>query len=73
MAAPGAAFADQPGRPAGTITPLLTREASRRPPDGTLRAALYGHAFNPRRRSGALDPVTASALAWLERACLPAS
>ena len=37
-----------------------------------LRAALYGYAFNPqRRRSGAPDPGTASALAWLERASLP--
>jgi hypothetical protein len=40
-----------------TITPLLTRETSRRPPDQRLRAALYGYAFNPqRRRSGAPDP-----------------
>ncbi len=55
-----------------TITPLLTRETSRRPPDQTLRAALYGYAFNPqRRRSGVPDPGTASALAWLERASLP--
>ena len=44
-----------------TVTPLLTRETGRRPPDRTLRAALYGHAFNPSRRSR--DPVTASALA----------
>ena len=55
-----------------TITPLLTRETSRRPPGQMLRAALYGYAFNPqRRRSGAPDPGTASALAWLERASLP--
>ena len=55
-----------------TITSLLTRETSRRPPDQMLRAALYGYAFNPqRRRSGAPDPGTASALAWLERASLP--
>ena len=57
-----------------TVTPLLTREACRRPPGSTLRAALYGHAFNPpQRRSRALDPVTATALAWLERASLPVS
>ena len=34
-----------------TVTPLLTRETGRRPPDRTLCAALYGHAFNPSRRS----------------------
>jgi integrase len=56
-----------------TVTSLLTREADRRPPTGILRAALYGHAFNARRRSGAPDPPTASALAWLERASLPVS
>ena len=44
-----------------TVTPLLTRETGRRPPGSTLRAALYGHAFNPRqRRCHALDPVTAA-------------
>ncbi|HYB49042.1 MAG TPA: hypothetical protein VED20_17080 [Streptosporangiaceae bacterium] len=32
---------------------------------------MYGHAFNPPRRSRAPDPGTASALAWLERASLP--
>jgi len=57
-----------------TITPLLPRETGRRPPDQTLRAALYGYAFNPQqRRSRAPDPDTASALAWLERASLPVS
>ena len=57
-----------------TITPLLTRETSRRPPDQTLRAALYGYAFSPqRRRSGMPDPGTTSALDWLERASLPVS
>ena len=56
-----------------TITPLLARETSRRPPAGILRAALYGHAFNARRRSGAPGPDTASALAWAERASLPLS
>jgi len=54
-----------------TVTPLLTRDTGRRPPPGRLRAALYGHAFNPPRRSRAPDPGTASALAWLERASLP--
>ena len=57
-----------------TVTPLLTREAGRRPPGQILRAALYGHAFNPqRRRCGAPGPDTASALAWVERASLPLS
>jgi integrase len=56
-----------------TVTPLLTRETGRRPPAQTLRAALYGHAFNPPLRSRAPDPGTASALAWLERASLPVS
>jgi len=39
-----------------TVTSLLTREAGRRPPAQILRAALYGHAFNARRRSGAPAP-----------------
>jgi integrase len=57
-----------------TITPLLTRETGRRPPDQTLRAALYAYAFNPQQlRSRAPDPGTASTLAWLERASLPVS
>jgi hypothetical protein len=41
-----------------TVTPLLTREAGRRPPAPALRAALYGHAFNARRRCGAPGPET---------------
>jgi integrase len=56
-----------------TVTPLLTRETGCRPPDGTLRAALYGYAFNVPRRSRAPDPVTVSTLAWLERVSLPVS
>jgi integrase len=56
-----------------TITPLLIRETGRRPPAGRLRAALYGHAFNARRRCRAPAPDTASALAWVERASLPVS
>ncbi len=55
-----------------TVTPLLTRETSRRPPTSRLRAALYGYAFNAQqRRSRVPDPATASTLAWLERASLP--
>jgi integrase len=56
-----------------TITALLTRETGRRPPAQILRAALCGHAFNARRRCRAPGPDTASALAWVERACLPVS
>ncbi len=53
-----------------SVTPELTRPTARRPPIRTLRAALYGHAFNPHRRNATLDRATASALAWLERASL---
>jgi hypothetical protein len=56
-----------------TVTPLLTRETSRTPPPGRLRAALYCYAFNPPRRSCPPDPGTASALAWVERTSLPVS
>jgi integrase len=55
-----------------TLTPLLTRETGRMPSASRLRAALYGHAFNPQqRRSGAPDLVTAAVLGWLEHASLP--
>ena len=56
-----------------TVTPLLTKTTSRRPPARTLRAALYGYALSPPRRSRAPEPATASALAWLERNSLPVS
>ncbi len=56
-----------------TVTPLLTKTTSRRPPARMLRAALYGYAFSPPRRSRAPEPATASALAWLERNSLPVS
>ena len=55
-----------------TVTPLLT-QGQAAPPAQTLRAALYGHAFNARRRCGARGPDTASALAWVEQASLPVS
>ena len=70
---PAAAFAGQPGRRAGH------RHAAADPGNWprrrleTLRAALYGHAFNPRRRCRAPGPDTAGALAWVERASLPVS
>jgi hypothetical protein len=56
-----------------TVTPLLTKTTSRRSPARMLRAALYGYAFSPLRRSRAPEPATASVLAWLERNSLPVS
>jgi integrase len=54
-----------------TVTPELTRPTANRPPAGMLRAALYGHAFNPHRRHATVDLATVKALGWLERASLP--
>ena len=54
-----------------TVTPALIRPTSGRPSARTLRAALYGHAFNPARRAAATDPAVAGALGWLARASLP--
>ena len=54
-----------------TVTPALTRATGKRPPAQVLRAALYGHAFNPQHQTRGPDPATAAALAWLERASLP--
>ena len=73
MAAPGAASAGQPGRRAGHRYAAADPGTGRRPPAGILRAVLYGHAFNARRRCRAPGPDTASALAWVERASLPVS
>jgi hypothetical protein len=56
-----------------TVAPALTKPTGRRPADRALRAALYGHTFNPSRRTAALDPDVARALTWLERASLPIS
>jgi hypothetical protein len=73
MAAPGAAFAGQPGRRAGHRH-LGAHQASLRAAAGrTLRAALYRHAFNPTRRATTTDPAVARALGWLARASLPAT
>jgi integrase len=55
-----------------TLTPALTKATARRPPARTLRAALYGHAFNPQVRAATPDAATVKALAWLERASLAA-
>ena len=41
-----------------TLTPALTKATARRPPARTLRAALYGHAFNPQMRATTPDPAT---------------
>jgi hypothetical protein len=56
-----------------TVTPLLTGETHRRPPSSTLRAALYGYAFNAQRHSRTPEPDIASTLAWLARTSLPVS
>ena len=54
-----------------TVTPALTGPVAGRPSARTLRAALYGHVFNPQRRAGPIDPTGARALGWLARASLP--
>ena len=54
-----------------TVTPALTGLTAWRPPARALRAALYGHAFNPQRRADTMDPAAARALAWLQQASLP--
>ena len=69
----GLEFDPATGEPLATFTPLLTKATSRRPPARMLRAALYGYAFSPPRRSRAPEPAIASALAWLERNSLPVS
>ncbi|HUL24696.1 MAG TPA: hypothetical protein VLW44_02860 [Streptosporangiaceae bacterium] len=53
-----------------TVTTLLTKTASRRPPARVLRAALYRYAFNPPRRSRAPEPATADVLiGWSATRC----
>ena len=59
------------GGPAARDHHLVPARGRLRPPARSLRAALYGHAFNPQRRSGTVGPATGKALAWLERASLP--
>jgi len=62
------------GGPQGRLVPDARRHTrshtARRPPARTLRAALYGHAFNPQVRAATPDAATVKALAWLERASL---
>lgn len=48
-----------------TVTPALLAPGPGRPPAAVLRAALYGHAFNPARADADLGPAAATALgAW---------
>ena len=54
-----------------TITPALFTPGRGRPPAAVLRAALYGHAFNPARVGADPGPVAAAALAWASHHCLP--
>jgi integrase len=54
-----------------TVTPALTTGATGRPPAAALRAALYGHAFNPARAGSGPGPATAAALRWAQCHSLP--
>ena len=55
-----------------TITPALLTPGRGRPPAAVLRAALYGHAFNPARAGTDPGPPATAALAWAS-ASLPAA
>ena len=55
-----------------TITPALLTPGRGRPPAAVLRAALYGHAFNPARAGTDPGPPAAAALGWAS-ASLPAA
>ena len=54
-----------------TITPALLTLGRDRPPAAALRAALYGHAFNPARAGADPGPAATTALAWASHHCLP--
>jgi integrase len=54
-----------------TITPALLTPGRGGPPAAVLRAALYGHAFNPARAGADPGPAATVALAWASRHCLP--
>ena len=54
-----------------TITPALLTPGRGRPPAAVLRAALYGHAFNPARAGTDPGPPATAALAWASDHCLP--
>jgi hypothetical protein len=54
-----------------TITPALFTPGRGGPPAAALRAALYGHAFNPARAGADPGPPATVALAWASDHCLP--
>ena len=54
-----------------TITPALLRPGRGGPPAAVLRAALYGHAFNPSRAGTDPGPPATAALGWASHHCLP--
>ena len=54
-----------------TITPALLTPGRGRPPAPVLRAALYGHAFNPARVGTDPGPAATTALGWASHHCLP--
>ena len=54
-----------------TITPALLTPGRGGPPAAVLRAALYGHAFNPARAGADPGPPAAVALGWASDHCLP--
>jgi hypothetical protein len=54
-----------------TITPAFFTPGRGGPPAAVLRAALYGHAFNPARAGTDPGPAAAAALAWASHHCLP--
>jgi integrase len=54
-----------------TITPALFTPGRAGPPAAVLRAALYGHAFNPARASTDPGPPATAALGWARHHCLP--
>ena len=54
-----------------TITPALLTHGRGGPPAAVLRAALYGHAFNPARADTDPGPPATPALGWASDHCLP--
>jgi len=53
------------------ITPALLTPGRGGPPAAVLRAALYGHAFNPSRADADPGLAAAGAMAWASYHCLP--
>jgi hypothetical protein len=54
-----------------TIAPALLTPGRGRPPAAVLRAALYGHTFNPARAGANPGPAATAALTWASHHCLP--